>query len=170
MRAEIFDRWKVRGQALQSLGFGSYAAYLRSDLWMGIRQKVMHRSRGICEVCGKRPAYTGHHITYCHSVLSGVDLGQVVAICRACHKHIHRKTKKNGVRFVGSARECVGRAKLRTPKGKEGKKKRKLLRTRCRACGEKKRVGRADICLACYRKYRSDVHEVARFKEMARSA
>ena len=69
----------------KSLGFASYNDYLKSDLWLGIRQSVLDRAGGRCECCG-RPAQCVHHFLYHIGVMTGKSLDSLVALCMGCHK------------------------------------------------------------------------------------
>ena len=62
--------------------------------WRKLTAAVRKRSRGICELCGTRPA-TGdaHHLSYGPG--RGwrrlvVPMDQLVAVCRPCHLEQHR--------------------------------------------------------------------------------
>ena len=78
---------------LKSLGFDSYAEYLRSDLWKEIRKKVFSIKGRICHCCGKR-ASAVHHTAYTFKSLVG-DTRSLMAnmhpICAKCHKKVHFK-------------------------------------------------------------------------------
>lgn len=73
-----------RDQALATLGFVSYAAYLESGLWRSIRSRVLERDDRTCALCGKG-AKQVHHLDYGLSTLQGRRLRHLVSICGPCH-------------------------------------------------------------------------------------
>lgn len=79
-----------RKQSLLEMGFTSYRQYLDSDLWKGIRERVLKRDRGCCRRCGGHATQV-HHTHYWREVLEGRDDSYLVAICRGCHKAIEFK-------------------------------------------------------------------------------
>lgn len=76
--------WFERRTALMELGFDTYEAYLFSDLWKGIRRRVLDRDRKRCR-CGARATQV-HHRRYAKVDLSGATLSHLMAICRSCHE------------------------------------------------------------------------------------
>ena len=74
-----------RNDFIRSLGFESYAAYLASDLWAGIRRRVLKKSRR-CWVCKRRRrAKQVHHERYTEANLKGESLAGLRPICPGCH-------------------------------------------------------------------------------------
>ncbi len=76
--------YKQRHFDLKAMGFDSYDAYLKSDLWIGIRRKVLELSP-ICTVCERNPATQVHHRKYIRKVLDGRDMRWFYAVCGGCH-------------------------------------------------------------------------------------
>jgi hypothetical protein len=68
-------------------GYTSYANYLRSDLWLGIRAKVLSGDRLCCCGC-QRLADQVHHTKYTEANLSGHSLSNMVPILAECHQYI----------------------------------------------------------------------------------
>lgn len=66
------------------MGFIDYRAYLKSDLWKSIREKV-RSVKPACEICG-HPTTCVHHLSYSLRILRGDLLNQLVALCNDCHK------------------------------------------------------------------------------------
>jgi 5-methylcytosine-specific restriction endonuclease McrA len=64
-----------------------YEAHLASPEWQEIRERVLSRSRGICEGCRVNRATQVHHLTYQH--MGSEFLWELVAICRDCHRRFH---------------------------------------------------------------------------------
>lgn len=76
-----------RKAALLAMGFASYRAYLASDLWEAIRNRVLARDKYCCRRCGEN-ANQVHHTHYWPEVLRGEDDSYLVALCRFCHQSI----------------------------------------------------------------------------------
>lgn len=96
-----------RNLLIQKLGFASYSAYLDSDLWKGIRERVLARDRGICQVC-KGPGSQAHHRVYALVGLLGKRIENIVTICRACHQLVEF-ANDGSKRSVRSARAAYRR-------------------------------------------------------------
>jgi hypothetical protein len=79
-----FSAYQDRNRLLLKMGFGTYADYLESPLWDGIRQRVLERDGGLCWGC-KKPATQVHHQQYTRNNLSGANLFSMVAVCGKCH-------------------------------------------------------------------------------------
>jgi hypothetical protein len=77
--------YRERNTILRRAGFGSYAAYLKSDLWNSIRHRVLAKNNGCCLRCG-RPAVNVHHTQYTLAALRGKRIGSLVPLCRPCHR------------------------------------------------------------------------------------
>lgn len=142
-------RYQIRQEALNRIGFATYADYLKSDTWSRIKASVIARDKA-CRICGNEP-YTAHHVSYADRVMRGDDLTQLIAICRGCHRHI----EFDGDHKLKSTTKINAKSERRSIKkrgGKATKKSRKESRPRCRICLEqKRRLGRSDVCLDCYR-------------------
>jgi hypothetical protein len=68
------------------MGFKSYGDYLNSDLWRGIRARVLAQSRE-CYVCGEY-ANQAHHRSYRKPDLDGRDIRRISPICHSCHETV----------------------------------------------------------------------------------
>lgn len=73
-----------RKRFLAEVGFKSYRSYLASDLWKGIRRRVLDE-RPHCEYCGKEATQV-HHSSYWPAVLRGEDTRPLHPVCAICHK------------------------------------------------------------------------------------
>lgn len=71
---------------LRSLGFATYADYLRSPLWRRIRAGFLSWHR-YCFLCPCR-AVQVHHIVYSRRNLLGQSTRGLRALCRACHLEV----------------------------------------------------------------------------------
>lgn len=80
-RARVY---RERDRVVRSMGFDSYPAYLRSELWRNIRAQVLERSLE-CYGCGMK-ATQAHHTAYRKKDLEGRDLGRILAVCASCHR------------------------------------------------------------------------------------
>ncbi len=74
---------------LQSLGFVSYADYLKSPLWASIRSRVYASKGRICLDCKSHRATQIHHRQYDLETLKGDTLNYLVPVCRNCHRKEH---------------------------------------------------------------------------------
>lgn len=84
--ARISDYNHVKNKS-ESDFWEHYNSYLQSPEWRRKREKVLQRSKGICEGCGDRPATQVHHTTYAH--VGRELLFELVAICDQCHEICH---------------------------------------------------------------------------------
>lgn len=74
-------------QTLRSLGFNSYPQYLRSDLWLSIKHRVMERDGYECGLCLARGRVV-HHLKYNEETMKGETLDWLLTLCTKCHKSI----------------------------------------------------------------------------------
>lgn len=84
------DKWRAyrqRDEQLLLLGFPSYAAYLASPLWAGIRLAVFNVKGSQCVVCSKAAAVC-HHRDYRPETLRGEDMSDILPLCHGCHRFI----------------------------------------------------------------------------------
>jgi len=78
---------KFLKQRLNTLGYGSYFEYLKSDRW--VETKTRYRGAGLpqsCLVC-RDPHVDLHHKTY--QRLGNEQLTDLVALCRLHHDQLH---------------------------------------------------------------------------------
>jgi hypothetical protein len=136
---------------LAALGFASYAAYLNSALWAGIRARVYGTKGRICIRCKCHAATQIHHVNYEPDTLSGRSIIGLVPICRPCHR------KEHGLSEPEATLEPSPVAVIRIPwdgntntrqggktRGKESKKRKRRLAAakRSRASKKQRRNGR----------------------------
>ena len=74
-----------RNRNLKSLGYSSYAEYLRSFAWATLRELVFKEKGCLCVVCGHH-ATEIHHADYSMETLVGSTLVNLHPICRICHE------------------------------------------------------------------------------------
>jgi hypothetical protein len=79
-RARVY---RERNRNIRAMGFKDYADYLKSDLWKGIRARVLSE-RPFCKGCGK-DATQVHHSAYRKKDLEGRDLRRLHSTCGGCH-------------------------------------------------------------------------------------
>ena len=104
---------KTRAGILQSLGFATYGAYLRSPLWKAIRRLVyVHKGRK-CVLCGQR-AQQIHHRRYDRQTMSGAVLTWLEPLCRKCHEFI--EVKPNGRKRAARSVEILFKTLLKKKK------------------------------------------------------
>lgn len=83
------NSYEARDRTLKRMGFHSYRAYLKSDLWKDIRFAVFVAKGHYCYLCG-RYATQVHHSRYKPIDLEGGKLTFLNPICAKCHKNIER--------------------------------------------------------------------------------
>ena len=76
-----------RKEALDSLAFSSYSAYLKSSVWKLIRKQILLRDNYKCVVCNE-PAQIVHHKDYNAHTLAGKHPENLVSLCKVCHNKI----------------------------------------------------------------------------------
>lgn len=81
-----FASYAKRNAILKSIGYKSYAEYLRSGAWKIIRAR--HLGSRQCKVCVSRQASVLHHVSYSKQVLLHGDEHLLVPLCHRCHGHI----------------------------------------------------------------------------------
>ena len=90
--------YRERNRILNSMGFSSYAEYLKSDLWKSISKACKDRSPQ-CECCRHMKATEAHHRKYTLESLTTCN-HDLVSLCEQCHESI--EFKKNGEKkFAG---------------------------------------------------------------------
>ena len=92
-----------RNEILKSLGFESYAAYIKSQLWRRIRQRVGNHAHIQCFACGGK-AYCVHHIEYSLETLTGRNPCGLVPLCDPCHTSIEFDPSGTKVSVADAAR------------------------------------------------------------------
>lgn len=79
--------YQHRNEILARMGFPDYQSYLASDLWAGIRKRVLEGNGRLCCACHGK-ANQVHHSVYDERNLSGASLSFMHAICDPCHRKI----------------------------------------------------------------------------------
>jgi hypothetical protein len=84
---------------LKEAGASSYAEYLRSDRWRGLKASWVPRrtwqGRPVCELClGRVGPFELHHKKY--SRIGCEPPQHLILICRACHQWIHGWHQRSG--------------------------------------------------------------------------
>lgn len=98
---------RLRGEQKKS-GSGWYNASLQDPRWIRLRNAVMRRARGVCECCQRRKATEVHHETYKNDKYGNplqswmYPMRDLVAVCRSCHKVLHRTGSHGGCLEGGS--------------------------------------------------------------------
>lgn len=84
---------RLAKQGVADLTAMDYSKYLQSTLWIKIREWVFQRDKFSCVVClrsqmGKNDEFDVHHRSYDLETLEGKRDGQLITLCRKCHKKI----------------------------------------------------------------------------------
>lgn len=93
--------YRSRNAFLREIGFQSYAAYLASDLWKAIRERVFKLKGRKCFLCGGFASQL-HHNRYRINDLTGKTLKYIKPICGDCHREIE---------FIQGQKATVSQAK-----------------------------------------------------------
>ena len=78
------ENYAERLVALNRLGFKTYDDYRVSELWYGIRKRVIGIKGCRCSLCPKRYDCIHHH-SYRRDVLSGANIQPLFPLCNECH-------------------------------------------------------------------------------------
>jgi len=90
--------------------FATYRDYLKSDLWAGIRERVLDAANRQCRLC-QNVATQVHHRHYGKRTLTGKTLIHLIAVCGACHIEIEfdgeaKRTRKQADDWLLARLEC----------------------------------------------------------------
>lgn len=107
---------------LQRLGYANYAEYLASEHWREVRLRFAASGRPQRCACGA-PRQALHHLTYVR--LGCERLEDLVAVCNACHRKLHRKDR--ALQRQAMAVHCAKKRAVRA-----AKKRRQRARKRAR--------------------------------------
>ena len=128
-----FTEYQERNKTLRQMGFPTYRAYLESDEWRRIREKVLRTQKHRCHVC-RGTAVLVHHTNYDRKVLEGKRVRPLVALCADCYRRGEfvpsgRKTElKEANRRLGLW--GVGRKRNPHPHSQTKKQRKKFARKR----------------------------------------
>jgi hypothetical protein len=86
-RDEILQRHVLKQKSEDSEFWVKYNAYLKTQEWRALANRVLKRAGGICEGCGQTHATQVHHRTYEH--VFEEFLFELVAVCDGCHNRLH---------------------------------------------------------------------------------
>lgn len=113
--AANFAAYAERNRVLVTMGFKSYSDYLKSDLWAGIRQRVLDSNDGTCACCRVKPANQVHHRKYTPENLSGRSLSHLIALCAGCHRNAEFSGKygKVGLHKANSRLKTIAKNKAK---------------------------------------------------------
>jgi len=98
--------------ACEELGFNSYEAYIKSNLWWTIRQLILERDGRCCQVCGT-PSKIVHHIDYTRTIMLGQgDQHELIILCESCHNFVEQD--KNLIKKKNLLSELFAKNKILT--------------------------------------------------------
>lgn len=70
-----------------------YKDYLQSGVWGHLRDLVLGRAEGKCEVCGTEGTLHAHHTTY-RRCWGNEKLEDLIVLCPFCHMRVHALAKE----------------------------------------------------------------------------
>lgn len=76
---------KLEREGFESITHLPYEKYLRSALWLAIREWVIERDKGICTIC-ERTAAEVHHHDYDKTTMWGEQPDSLTSLCARCHQ------------------------------------------------------------------------------------
>ncbi len=69
----------------------NYKEYLKSEHWLGMRDRILWERDYECQACGSGKNLNVHHLTYAH--LGSEYDDELVVLCKPCHKAHHEGMK-----------------------------------------------------------------------------
>lgn len=105
-----------RNNVLAGMGFTTYAAYLASDIWAGIKARVLVPGRTGCALCRSR-ARVVHHHAYTAENLAGVSLAGMYPLCFGCHETVEHGRGGRKLSFPAVRRKFAALLLLRKAAG-----------------------------------------------------
>lgn len=132
------------------LGFNTYGDYLKSNLWISIRNKIL-KANPKCAIC-KKKSQCVHHKNYDYNTLKGVKLGGLVALCMGCHYKIEFHNGKKMTLAQANKRLKKLRKKLRRTNHDLPYK----YKFTCRGCNRNlfSQFKNAEYCIGCTKKFK----------------
>lgn len=108
------NAYSRRNRRIRELGLAqTYQEYLKSDIWLWIRRRVLDRDKRRCRLCDAK-ATEVHHTNYSRTTLIGQNLAALYAVCRKCHETVEfadgRKLNMQEMRAAmrGLRPDCFG--------------------------------------------------------------
>jgi 5-methylcytosine-specific restriction endonuclease McrA len=84
--------WNSRRRAKKRNKLPSrYESFLLTPYWRAVRKLVLARDGGVCTKCGSNKNLHIHHITYANHFNELEHLGDLITLCKKCHKRAHGK-------------------------------------------------------------------------------
>ena len=80
-----------------------YKTFLASPYWANVRAAVIMRDGRRCTKCGITKDLQAHHKTYAHHGSEHLHLGDLVTLCKRCHKQVHKEQRAR----IKSAKKAV---------------------------------------------------------------
>ncbi len=132
-----------RNAILRQFGFPTYSAYLKSQLWKDIRQRVL-ASGQLCG-CDSKP-HQVHHRLYTVENLSGLSLYGMIPVCRYCHRRA--EIASGGKCSLKEANARLDKIFRRNRAQKAGRTRRGKVRIWCPCCN-RNRALKGGPCPPC---------------------
>lgn len=79
--------------------------FYNTDKWRKLRQLVINRAGGICEVCTVNKGTIAHHIEWVndnnvHNVYIVWNINNLQCVCQDCHNKIHMKASSTAEGYI----------------------------------------------------------------------
>lgn len=92
-----------RNNILKKSGFDKYQDFLKSDIWLKIKERVAKKAQTnpywrTCYICKQEKAIQLHHLKY-KKIMLKVTLNSIFPLCDDCHGKTHKIASVEGVSF-----------------------------------------------------------------------
>lgn len=82
-------KFKSKGLNADHLRDDNYAVFLNSKYWNAVRNLVLKRDKFKCVICSETKNLQIHHNTYKNHFNEHKHLGDLMTLCKECHKQHH---------------------------------------------------------------------------------
>ena len=83
------EEQKKKSQTRKIPPVAAYRAFLLTKFWHDVRDTKLSVAGFKCESCKATGELHIHHLTYAHHGQEDIYLGDLVVLCRSCHKIVH---------------------------------------------------------------------------------
>ncbi len=86
--------------------------FYHTDKWRKLRQLVINRAGGICEICNINKGTIAHHIIWvddsnCYDPNVVWNIDNLQCVCQDCHNKIHMKVSSTAEGYIFADGELV---------------------------------------------------------------
>lgn len=88
-KAKVKTKKKSSVNRVPKVKQSTYPIFLKSAYWKYVHNLVVNRDGFKCVKCGNEGNLQVHHLTYKHHYKEHLHLGDLVTLCRDCHRLEH---------------------------------------------------------------------------------